>query len=422
MSDRRIGLGQGVALYVGAILGAGVLALPALAAEIAGPASVLAWLALVGLSVPVAATFTALGTRYPDGGGVATYVQQAFGERASGVVGWWFYFALPIGATAVAFVGGQYVADVFSAGNTVAYLVSALIILIALTTNAIGLHVSGGVQLVLISMLAMLMVVTIVAALPKADFGNLTPFMPNGWASVGSAASVLFFTFAGWEAVTHLSGEFANPKRDLPRVTAGTLIVVGVLYVGLALTCVLVLGPRLAASEVPITLLLEEGLGRGAAVLTGVLAFLLTTGVMNTYLAGAARLGAALARDGALPAPLARGSEAGQTPRRSLAVLGGITVVVASGALAAGMNLGDLMLAASACFMAVYVAGLAAGAALLPTGSLVWLGSLVACLIMGVVLVFSGWFLLLPVALAVVSLGFRQLARPRTSVGAGFGS
>lgn len=43
---------QGTAMYVGAVLGTGVIALPALAAEAAGPASLLAWLALVVLSAP----------------------------------------------------------------------------------------------------------------------------------------------------------------------------------------------------------------------------------------------------------------------------------------------------------------------------------------------------------------------------------
>jgi amino acid efflux transporter len=79
---------QGAALYVGAVLGTGVIALPALAADVAGPASLLAWLALVLISVPLAATFAALGARYPDAGGVATYVRNAFGARAAAVVGW----------------------------------------------------------------------------------------------------------------------------------------------------------------------------------------------------------------------------------------------------------------------------------------------------------------------------------------------
>lgn len=50
----QVTLTQGVALYVGAVLGAGVIALPALAARVAGPASVLAWLGLVVLSAPLA--------------------------------------------------------------------------------------------------------------------------------------------------------------------------------------------------------------------------------------------------------------------------------------------------------------------------------------------------------------------------------
>jgi amino acid efflux transporter len=92
-----IGVGQGTAIYVAAILGAGILALPSLAAKVAGPASILSWVGLVLLSIPIAATFAALGARYPDGGGVATFVSKAFGRRASAVVGYWFYFALPAG-------------------------------------------------------------------------------------------------------------------------------------------------------------------------------------------------------------------------------------------------------------------------------------------------------------------------------------
>src|SRR6185436_292434 len=48
------------ALYVGAVLGPGVLILPSLAAEAAGPASVLAWAGLLALSVPLAIAFAVL--------------------------------------------------------------------------------------------------------------------------------------------------------------------------------------------------------------------------------------------------------------------------------------------------------------------------------------------------------------------------
>ena len=50
-------------------------------------------------------------------------------------------------------------------------------------------------------------------------------------------ASLLFFCFAGWEAVTHLAGEFRHPDRDLRRATWLTLVVVGAVYLGVVAAC-----------------------------------------------------------------------------------------------------------------------------------------------------------------------------------------
>ncbi|WP_326595110.1 APC family permease [Streptomyces sp. NBC_01803] len=401
-------MSQGTALYVGAILGAGILALPSLAAEEAGPASVLAWALLLLFCVPVAASFAALSAHYPDGGGVATFVSKAYGRRASAMVGYWFYFALPAGAPVTAYVGGQYVAEALGGGRGEALVIAIALLTMAFGTNAIGLRVSGRVQLILVGLLAVLLLVACLLALPDAEAGNMTPFAPHGLLAVGPAASLLFFSFAGWEAVTHLAGEFRNPARDLRLVTALTLVVIAVLYIGLAVTCVLVLGPRLAASDVPLSLLLEEGIGDGAAAVTATLAAMLTFGTMNAYLAGAGRLGAALARDGALPEWLAKGHRPGEIPRRSLALLAVLSAVVSVVALAVGADLGSVMLAASACFIAVTVAGLVAGVRLLPTRRPVWYGAVVAAVVMGVVLAFSGVFLVIPLALAGAALWYTR--------------
>ncbi|WP_233600211.1 amino acid permease [Micromonospora sp. M71_S20] len=91
----RIGVARGTALYVGAVLGPGVLVLPALAVQAAGPASLLAWTAMLALSVPIAAAFAALGIRHPDSGGVATFTRRAFGPTPAAVAAaastWWRY-------------------------------------------------------------------------------------------------------------------------------------------------------------------------------------------------------------------------------------------------------------------------------------------------------------------------------------------
>ena len=63
----------------------------------------------------------------------------------------------------------------------------------------------------------------------------------------------------------------------------------------------LVLGPQLADTPVPLSLLLSKGIGDAGHLVTATIAALLALGSMTSYLAGASRLGAALARDGALP-------------------------------------------------------------------------------------------------------------------------
>src|SRR5689334_8936479 len=198
----KLSVAQGTALCVGAVLGTGVISMPALAAEVAGPASLVAWIALIVLSAPLALTFAALGARHPDGGGVSTYVRLAFGPRLGAAVGWCFFFAVPLGAPAATAFAGGYVADVVGGGRTTVLLVFLAIVGTVFVMNWFGLRVTGRVQLVLTGVLAALLLITVVAALPHVRWGNLTPFAPHGWSAIGPAAAVLVWGFAGWEAVS----------------------------------------------------------------------------------------------------------------------------------------------------------------------------------------------------------------------------
>ncbi|MER6925767.1 amino acid permease, partial [Streptomyces spiralis] len=287
---------QGAALYVGAVLGTGVIALPALAARAAGPASLLAWFALVLLSVPLAATFAALGARYPDGGGVSTYVRHAFGARAAAVVGWCFYFAVPAGAPAAGMFAGAYVAAAVGGGRRTVVVTAVVLLILVTAANSFGLTATGRMQLVLAVLLVALLLAAVVTALPHAHVRNLHPFAPHGWPATGSAAALLVWSFAGWEAITHLAADFRRPARDLPRATALAVAVVGVLYLAVAATSVLVLGPAAGTSDAPLAELLALGVGGTVHVLAAIAALLLTLGTMNAYFAGAAKLGAALGR------------------------------------------------------------------------------------------------------------------------------
>jgi amino acid efflux transporter len=198
----------------------------------------------------------------------------------------------------------------------------------------------------------------VVAALPHAHLANLTPFAPHGWSAVGAAAAVLVWGFAGWEAVSSLSAEYRNPRRDVPRATAVAVLLVGILYLAVAVTSVLVLGPALGGSSAPLADLLATGIGGPVRIITAVVAVLLTVGAVNAYLAGGTQLGVALARDDALPARMTG------TPHRSLSFIGAGSLV----AVALPFSIHTMLLLVTGCFTLVYVLGTAAALRLLPAG------------------------------------------------------
>jgi amino acid efflux transporter len=395
----RLDVPQGAALTIGAVLGTGVISLPGLAVHAAGPASLLAWAGLLLLSIPLATTFAALGARYPDGGGVSTYARRAFGARAATVVGWCFYFAIPIGAPTAAGFAGAYVADSLGGGRQTQLLATGAIITIVTAMNWFGLRVSGRVQLVIAFVLGGLLLAATLVSLPHADLGNLTPFAPHGWLAIGPAAALLVWAFAGWEAVTSLSGEYRNPARDIGRATGIAIAVISVLYLGIAFATVAVLGDH--PGKAPLSDLLVLGFGEWARPVTAVVAVLLSVGAINAYFAGGARLGAALARDGSMPLWLAKGSTAGEVPRRSLAV-------VAFGGFAslAVITVGDLSLNApllmtTGAFTMVYAVGTAAALNLLPRGTWVRRGAAVGFVATLGLLALTGTNLLVPAFIGV---------------------
>lgn len=406
---------QGTALTLAAVLGTGVISLPALAIDAAGPASLLAWAALLVISVPLAATFAALGARHPDGGGVATYARLAFGERVSTMVGWGFFLAIPIGAPVAAGFAAAYVADAVGGGRSTEVAVTAAVIGVVAVMNWCGIQVSARVQLALAGGIATLLLVVIVVSLPRVDTGHFTPFLAHGWSGVGSAAAVLVWAFAGWEIVSSLSAEYRDPARDIGRATSMTLGVVTVLYLGIAFVTVGVLGH--ATGRAPLADLLAGAFGEWARPLTTVIAVLLTVGAINSYFAGASRLGAALAITGAMPRWLGSDIGAGRrTPRHALSVVAGLGLLVTVGEAVLDKPTDATLLVTTGTFALVYVVGTAAAVRLLPGG---WprVAALVSVAASVALVVLTGWAVLLPIATGLAGYVWtvrrRRPARPQ---------
>lgn len=408
-----LGLLQGSALYIASVLGTGILVLPALASAAAGPASIIAVLAVLGLSIPLAGTFAALAARHPDAGGVATYVRLALGKTAARMTGYWFYFGVSLGAPVVATLGASYMGSVLGVARPVVIVFAVIILVPPFVANMFGLRFSGGVQLALTGLLLTVVVCVVAVAAPTGKIENFTPFLPHGWLGVGVAISLFVWAFAGWEAVTHLAGEFRNPRRTIPQATAIAIVVVGVAYLALQVVTVGVLGPHAGTGPVPLLDLVERAVPGVGPAIVAVAAGVVSMGVLNTYLGAFAKLGASLGRDGDLPRWMAAGAHPGGIARRALAVTGVIIAIYFVALIVANLELAPFVLIHTSCMVAIYALGMLAAVRILKRWSLGWWMAVISCVLVAGLIALAGSQILVPVGLAVAAFTVTAVKRFR---------
>ncbi|WP_259464873.1 amino acid permease [Streptomyces sp. TLI_171] len=379
------------ALYIGALLGPSLLLLPGLAARAAGPASLLAWLALLGLSGLLAVVFCGLGSRLGSAGGVAGYAAAGLGPRAGRAAGWCFLAGVVAGAPVVGLIGGGYAAAAVGADERTAVRAGLVLLALVLAVRLLGVRTGAGFQLVLVCALVCLVVFAVLGSAPAAQAAHWTPFLPHGWTGVAQAAPPLMFAFIGWEAAASLTTQLRDPRRELRRVILIAFIVTSLLFLGLAAATVSVLGPE-AGGPVPLADLMRAAIGDCGPLLAAGAALVLTLAATNTYLTGAAAL---------LDALLPSGAAAGW--RGSFAIVGmtaltGIPLValVGSGVLTSS----QLVAVPTALFLIIYLACTAAAVRILRGASRV--AAAISCPAVLALLLGTGWPALVAAAIALL--------------------
>ncbi|WP_168200342.1 amino acid permease [Protaetiibacter larvae] len=409
----RVGLPTASALYIAAVLGTGILVLPGLGVEAAGPASILAVAIVLVLSIPLAGTFAALAGRYPDGGGVATFARLALGETAARATGYWFLFGVGFGAPVVAALGGEYLTATLGIGRGWVAVIGIGFLVVALALGLLGLKVSGAVQLGLSALLVALVVGVIATAAPAVQPANFTPFLPHGWAGVALAVSLFVWAFAGGEAIVHIAHEFRNPRRTILWATVIALTVVGAAYLALQFVTVGVLGAGGSSSAVPLIDLVAVNLpGLGPAVIGGI-ATLVVLGVLNAYIPAFANLAASLGRDGHLPRWLAKGAEGGAVPRRALVLVAAITLGYSAVFFGFGLDLQTFILIHTSSMVAVYAIGMVAAVRLLTRFSVGWWMAVVSVVLTLALLALAWSHLLVPALIALAAIAVTVIRRIR---------
>jgi APA family basic amino acid/polyamine antiporter len=156
----------------------------------------------------------------------------------------------------------------------------------------------------------------IVVAATSFDSGNLDDFAPNGTSGIVTAASIIFFAYIGFDAISTSGEETRNPGRDLPIAIIASLGVATLLYIIVAIVAVGALpADQLAESDAPLAAALRDGAGIDwGASLIAVGALVSITSVVLTIMYGQTRIFFAMCRDGLAPRKLAKVHPRFQTP------------------------------------------------------------------------------------------------------------
>lgn len=339
---RTLGFGQVTASGVGIIIGAGIYVLLGAATAEAGAGVWIAFLVAGTLSALTALSYAELASMYPNAGAEYDYTRRVAPVWVAFTIGWVMILGLVIAAAAVSLGFASYLRFFFDVPQRIgAWLLLGLVAAIALA----GIEQSARLTVALSTVQVAGLLAIVAIGVPHLGDENLIAGAST--AGVVTAAALVFFAFVGFDEVITLAEETTNPAQTVPRALLAALGISTVLYVGVAIAGVSVLGPTaLARSEQPLADVMGAAIGSRSAEVVAVVAMMATTNTTLLAITASSRLQYGMADTGALPSIFGRISRR-QAPW--VAVL--LSVTVAAGFV----GLGDLSLVASVTDFSVYL-------------------------------------------------------------------
>ena len=324
----QLGMFDAVAMGLAAILGAGIFAVIAPAAGVAGPALLVSLVLAAFVALCNALSSSQLAAVLPRTGGTYEFGRRMLGPWWGFSAGWMFLTANTVGPGVIALAFGGYLNVILP---SVPIRVAAVLAVLVMTSlNAVGIRRSVRVTDVLVVISVFSLLALVVLGLPGANESNLTPFAPGGVGGTLRATALLFFAYTGYSRIATLVEEVRNPARTIPRATVIALGTATILYLLVAVTAISVLGTnRLSNSSSPLEdTMAVVGSGVGVAIISsGALITTFNEGLSD--LLGVSRVAFAMGRGADLPQSLAR-LRGGQNPWRSVIFVGSISMVVAA--------------------------------------------------------------------------------------------
>ncbi|HWX24504.1 MAG TPA: amino acid permease [Vicinamibacteria bacterium] len=346
-----------IALGIGAIIGAGIFAtLGSATSGGAGLAPAGPGVAVSILLTAVACGFCALcyaefASLVPVAGSAYTYSYATLGELVAWIIGWDLILEYAVGNIAVAISWAAYfrqlmagfgieipawlctdlrstrlAAEVVSSSGidslgpeaAVAYQAFqnhptllgipivcniAAVVITALITwlLVVGVKESARFNNVIVVLKVLTLFFFIAVGAFHMNNANFHPFFPGGFTGVWRGASLIFFAYIGFDAISTAAEECQQPARDMPRGIIGSLIICTLLYIATALVlCGMIPYSKLIGVADPLAAALsyvEQGWAAGILAFGAVVAM---TAVLLVFQLGQPRILMAMSRDGLL--------------------------------------------------------------------------------------------------------------------------
>ena len=357
-------------LGIGGAIGTGIFVLTGIAAATqSGPAVVISFIIAGIASAFAALSYAELSSSVGGSGSAYGYSYVAFGEFAAWVMGWILLLEYGVGAAAVANGWGGYFVNTLANFNlhlpaalTKAPILGGLINLPAFSIIwvltillTIGVKESARFNNIIVIIKLSTIAIFIALASMHLNTDNWHPFMPFGWFTmveggknigVLAGASLVFFAYFGFDAVSTAAEEAKNPQRDLPIGLIASLTFCTIVYiiVSALLTGIVPYTELNVPSPVAWALTKIGYTWASTLVATGVLAGLIT--VLLVLLYGLTHILFTMSRDGLISPIFSEVNPDRQTPTKIILVCGLIVSIVAGfiplGELAETVNIGTL--------------------------------------------------------------------------------
>lgn len=349
--ERSLSVYAATSIGIGTMIGGGIFILPSVAVEQAGPASLIAFAICGFISLLSAISHAELATFQQAAGGTYRYAYKGLGSFLGTITGFSLLIGLIFEITFYTFGFAQYLTffgDLFLPGA------AAILLILLVALNYHGAADAGILEDGIVAGLLLLMMAFVLKGVPAVEFGQFTPFNPEGWSAVFRTAGTVYVGFIGFSLVATVSEEVKNPSRSIPLAMIASVLIPTVLYLGtLAVTIGVLPLDQIASSNIPVADAGREVAGwiGGLAVTLG--AIFATVASANASIFSAGRVSLAMARDKVITPWFDKVHSSYSTPHRGL-LFSGLAVLTL---IAVGFGIDMLAQIASFLYLVTYGMG-----------------------------------------------------------------